>query len=87
MKDLRETFIYRVVYPKFKYLLSFLFRTKKIVGNKIVFDNFNGKGYGCDPKYICEELRKRGGYDLVWLAKQRPECLPKDVRFVKYASI
>lgn len=87
MKDLRKTFIYRVVYLKFKYLLSFLFRTKKIVRNKIVFDNFNGKGYGCDPKYICEELRKRGGYDLVWLAKQRPESLPKDVRFVKYASI
>ena len=22
--------------------------------HKIVFDNFGGRGYGCDPKYIAE---------------------------------
>jgi CDP-glycerol glycerophosphotransferase len=26
--------------------------------NKIIFDNFNGKGFGCNPKYIALELIK-----------------------------
>ena len=44
---------------------------------KIVFCNIEGTvGYGCNPKYICEELRRRNvtrreageqPYNLVWL--------------------
>lgn len=36
--------------------------------NKIVFSQFGGKGYGCNPKAICNEfLRRNEGYDLVWI--------------------
>lgn len=36
--------------------------------NRIVFDNFGGKGYGDSTKYIAEELIKSGrNYELVWL--------------------
>jgi len=36
--------------------------------NKIVFSQFGGKGYGCNPKAICDELLKRKeNYDLVWI--------------------
>lgn len=36
--------------------------------NKIVFCNFFGDGYGCNPKYIIEEINKHGlKYDIVWL--------------------
>ena len=36
--------------------------------NKIVFSQFGGKGYGCNPRAICDEfLRRDEGYDLVWI--------------------
>lgn len=54
--------------------------------DKVVFSNFNGRGYGCNPKYICEALRKSGEkLDLVWLTGCRGS-LPKDVRHVEMKS-
>ncbi len=36
--------------------------------NKIVFSNFTGKSYGCNPKYIAQEIiRQNLPYELVWL--------------------
>lgn len=60
----------------------------KIKENKIVFSNFNGKGYGYDPKYICEELLKIGGYDLVWAVKDKHvnNGVPDGVRTVRKNS-
>lgn len=60
----------------------------KIKNNKVLFFNFSGKGYGADPKYICEELRKRSGYDLVWAvgSSEAQESVPSDVRTVKLGS-
>lgn len=64
---------------------SKLFKVKK---NKIVFDNFNGKGYGCNPKYIAEEIiRQKLDCDLVWLVNDLNEEMPKEIRKVKYKSI
>ena len=37
---------------------------------KVVFENFGGRGYGDNPKYIAEELLSRNlDYDLVWLVR------------------
>lgn len=56
--------------------------------NKIVFDNFGGRGYGCDPKYIAEELLKRKEpLDLVWLTKDIECELPDGIRPVRYGSM
>ena len=56
--------------------------------NKIVFDNFGGRGYGCDPKYIAQELLKRKeSLDLVWLTQNMETDLPKGIRPVKYGSL
>lgn len=45
--------------------LVYLFPIKK---NRIVIDNFGGKGYGDNPKYITNELIISGcNYDLIWL--------------------
>ena len=56
--------------------------------HKIVFDNFGGRGYGCDPKYIAEELLKRDeDLDLVWLTRGMPEEFPKGIRPVRYGGI
>ena len=61
--------------------------------HKIVFCNIEGAvGYGCNPKYICEELRRRNGvrretgaqpYDLVWLVDDSGLSFPPDVRVVE----
>ena len=59
-----------------------------VVPNKIVFNNFNGKGYGCNPKYIAEEIIKQKlPYELVWLVKdvyRVREEFPKEIRLVEY---
>lgn len=55
-----------------------------IYNNKIVFDNFSGRGYGCNPKYIAEELiRRNRKYDIVWLVRDESEAVPPNVRIVK----
>lgn len=61
---------------------------KPVKRNKIVFSQFGGKGYGCNPRAICDEfLRRNGNYDLVWIlgkSKSREEAgIPDGVRTVK----
>ena len=59
-----------------------------IVKNKIVFVNFQGKGYGCNPKYIAEEILKQGlPYDLVWLVNDLNEAMPAKIRKIKFNSV
>lgn len=56
--------------------------------NKIVFANFLGKGYGDNPKYICEEIiNQKLNYDIVWLVNDKKEEMPKQIRKVKFGSI
>ena len=61
MEKLREMYcrIRRKIAVKKRF--GTLCRVLPIVKNKVVFDNFGGKGYGDDPKYICEQLRSQGG--------------------------
>lgn len=57
--------------------------------NKIVFSNFNGNDYGCNPKYIVEELIKRKcSYDLVWLVNNKIDksYFPSQVRLVNIST-
>ena len=55
--------------------------------NKILFDNFFGKGYGDNPKYIAEEIHKQGlNWDMVWLLGDMSTPLPPYVRAVPYGS-
>ena len=59
------------------------FRYIPIVPNKIVFINFNGRGYGCNPKYIVEEiLRQKLPYELVWLVSDINTPMPEKIRKV-----
>ena len=65
-----------------------LFSRIDISRNKIVFNNFNGRGYGCNPKYIAEEiLRQNLPYDLVWLVNDLNEPMPAKIRKVLYNSV
>lgn len=68
-------------------------RTYPVDKHKIVFCNIEGTvGYGCNPKYICEEmlrrnkLRKEQGqrpYELIWLVDDTSLPFPPDVRVVE----
>ena len=64
-----------------------------IQDNKIVFDNYMGRGFGCNPKHVAQELLARGTadqYDLVWLlSRQSSENseLPPQIRAVRYGSV
>lgn len=54
---------------------------------KIVFDNFFGRGYGDNPKYIAEEIHRRGlNWDMVWLLDNTNVELPPYLRTVEYGS-
>ena len=58
------------------------------VQNKIVFINFQGKGYGCNPKYIAEEiLRQNLNWELVWLVNDLNTPMPEKIRKVKFGSV
>ena len=57
---------------------------------KIVFDNCMGKSYGCNPKFVTEELlRQNSDLDIVWTVKDahlhRSE-FPEKIRLVEYGS-
>ena len=73
-------------------------KAKKMYGNlkneelndkKIVFTNYMGRGYGCNCKYLVEEILERKlDYDLVWLINESEDksAFPKEVRLVDYKS-
>ena len=73
-----------------KKIICKLLSTKifKINNKKIVFDNFNGKGFGCNPKYIALELIKENvDCKMVWLVNDINTEMPKQIKKVKYGSI
>ena len=56
--------------------------------NKIVFIKGDGDGYGCNLKYVAEEIiRQKLLYDLVWLVNKKSEPIPKPIRKVKFNRI
>ncbi len=60
---------------------------KPVKQNKIVFSQFGGKGYGCNPRAICDEFLKREEkYDLVWILGKSLDAekagIPEGVRVI-----
>lgn len=83
-KQTKKEIIYgKVLLPVLGTLFSFLPVKKK----KAVFCNFQGRGFGGEPKYIAEEFLRRGGWDLVWLSVNSKEKLPEGIRQVNYGGI
>lgn len=66
------------------------YKNLPIKNNKIVFSNFNGSGYGCNPKYILEEiLRQNLPYEICWLTnnvRKELKNFPSRVRLVNLKS-
>lgn len=70
-------------------LFHYLLRVFPINNKKIIFSNFNGRGYGDDPKYICEELlRNDSNYKVYWLVSNKNISIEnKKVKKVKFPSL
>lgn len=61
----------------------------KINDTKIVFSNYMGRGYGCNCKYLAEEILKRNlGYDIVWIINSNEDAsvFPPNIRLIDYSS-
>lgn len=77
-----------IIYALRTSVLKYLFYLCRVRKEKIVFINFNGRGFGCNPKYIALELLERNaGYNLVWLVDKEEEPMPKGIRKVLYSSV
>ena len=66
--------------------LSLLFPVRDDI---ITFNNFNGKGYGDNPKYIAEEiLKQKLPYKIFWLVSGKADgkLLPQRIKPVKIRS-
>lgn len=61
-----------------------------IQNNKIVFDNYMGSGYGCNGKYVTEQLLDHPArYHIVWVVKnatKRRSQFPEEIELVEYLS-
>ena len=65
------------------------FKYFPISGKKIVFSNYVGMGYGCNPKYIAELLlKKHPDIKIIWLVneKDRKFKFPPQIKKVKNLS-
>lgn len=71
-------------------MLKNLRKKKFPIENKIVFCNYMGKSFGCNPKYITEEIIRRNlPLEIVWLVKDKQASqkdFPKNVRVENYYS-
>ena len=47
----------------------YIFPVKK---NRILFCSFNGEGYSCNPKYICEYMlgESEKKWEIIWALKK-----------------
>lgn len=80
--------IRKVKYRNEEIYTKIYIRHCRINPRKLVFENFGGKGYGDNPKYITEEiLRQKLNWDLVWLTNEQENKFPQGVRVVKYGSL
>ena len=80
--------LYRRVKAVASWSLYFLCSIFPIRKNKIVFSAFEGGGYGCNPKYIAEEIiskmhSNKKDYELIWLVNDTSKVFPTEIKAVK----
>lgn len=70
---------------------AFLYERGEIQQNKVLFDNYKGKSFGCNPKYVTLKLMEKypDTFDIVWTVKpadKKTTDFPEGVRLVDYGS-
>lgn len=67
--------------------LKILFFPFPITKGKIVLDNFGGKGYGDNPKYLADEIiRQNLPFKIVWMLRQE-YSVPNNLTIVSFPSV
>lgn len=66
-----------------------IFKLLPLKNNRVCFINFNGLGYGCNPKYIAEEMIKQGGWDIYWIIDKNVDLtiFPQKINILKMNKI
>lgn len=71
-----------------KQLAIRIFYMLPIDKKKVVFSNFKGRGYGCNPKYIAEELHQDSkDWKLIWVVDKNAGVFPEWIQTVPLRSI
>lgn len=71
-----------------KIIIKRLLCVLPIQRNKIVFVNYQGKGYGDNPKYIAEEIiRQHLPWKMVWLVRNEDALIPCCIKQVDIDSL
>ena len=88
MSRLLEIILSGSIFIKAK-IFMFIFGFFSIDNKKILFSNFNGKGYGENPRAVCDELLKRKtNLKLYWIVDDiNDKSIPKSVIKIKNNSI
>ncbi len=77
-----------IIKEKVLSILFYSFWIFKVDNNKIIFSSMNGKGYGENPKYICQKiLCLKLDCKLFWAVKEYDETMPSNIIQVKIYSI
>lgn len=74
-----------------KTVYRMLYGRRRVVHNKVVFDNYMGRPFGCNCKYVVNKLLEKypGQLDIVWTVTKKEMAnadFPDGVRIVKYGS-
>lgn len=76
--------LYLFLHQKMIKLAWSIFTHCKLKQEKIVFSNFNGGGYGDNPKYIAQELIDSNiPYELIWVSGESSNTFPPQIKAVK----
>lgn len=88
IRILKKYYCYILGYTRrsIEYLMALVFFPFP-VQKKVVFISYGGKGYGCNPKYIAEEmLVQKTGYELIWLVHNMELPFPDGIQKVRFHS-
>lgn len=73
------------------YAFDKIYSKNEVVPNKVVIDNYMGKGYGCNGKYVADKLLEKypGKLDLVWVVSPEDaqnSGVPEGIKTVEYGT-
>lgn len=72
-----------MILKKLMVLLFYFCRIFPVKKDKMIFLNFNGKGFGDSPKYICNELLKKNYSNIYWIVNNYNEFVPNNIKKIK----
>lgn len=91
LRNLKSDFLKNSIYYTSMYLFKVIYILigcfTKVKCKRIAVFNYNGKGFGDNPKYVVNKLLELDdSLEIIWMVKNRNVHVPKNVRAVKLFS-